>query len=60
MQNELLVALHGSLELADGDVLAGPVRDEDRARSVKISSVVTRKVWDVCSIVDHDVLESCE
>lgn len=58
MQNELLVILHGRLEVGDSDVLVVTVCHHDCAWPIEIPSVVTTQIRDIRGVVDHRRLET--
>ena len=54
MEDELLVVLHGCLEIAHGDVLVRSMCYENRSRAVEVTSVVAFQVRDIRAVVDDN------
>lgn len=57
MQNQLLEAPNGVLEIANCQCLVVTMGDEDRARAIEIPGVVTLEIRDVSAVVGHDSIE---
>lgn len=54
VEDELLVVLHGCLEIAHGDVLVRSMCYENRSRAVEVTSVVAFQVRDIRAVVDDN------
>lgn len=57
MQDELLKAPNGVLEIANCQCLVITMGDEDCARAIEIPGVVTLEIRDVGTVVGHDGIE---
>lgn len=58
MQNKLLKAFDGVLEVAHRQCLVVTMGDEDGTRAIEIPGVVALEMWDVGAVVGHDGIEA--